>query len=47
MLTYLRTSDLEGDSASAQSTVPKPRLEGGNIFNKKVRADFGPPMRRR
>ena len=47
MLTYLRTSNLEGDTASAQSTVPKPQLDESQLGGKKVRADFGPAMRRR
>ena len=47
MLTYVRTSNLEGDTASAQSTVPKPELDAATLSGRDVRADFGPAMRRR
>jgi predicted acyl esterase len=47
MLTYLRTSNLVGDRASAQSSVPKPKLDSTQLSGHDVRADFGPAMRRR
>jgi predicted acyl esterase len=47
MLTYLRTSNLEGDGASAQGSVPKPHLDSSVTSGHDVKADFGPRMRRR
>jgi hypothetical protein len=46
-LTYLRTANLDGDSASAQASVPKPMLGPAVTSGHDVRADFGPRMRRR
>jgi predicted acyl esterase len=45
LLTRKRTSNLEGEEASAQATVPRPDLSGTDLTGRDVKADFGAPMR--
>jgi predicted acyl esterase len=47
LLSYQRSSDLEGDRAAAQSGVPKPTMQAAWLAGRDVKADFGAPMRRR
>jgi predicted acyl esterase len=47
LLTYARTSNLSGDLAVAQGGVPKPKMDAAWLAGRDVKADFGPPMRRR
>lgn len=45
LLTKKRVSNLDGEEASAQATVPSPTLAEGDLAGREVRADFGRPMR--
>lgn len=46
LLTKLRTSNLEGDEASAQAGVATPTISEDALAGREVKADFGRPMRR-
>ena len=46
LLTRLRTSNLVGEEASAQASVPTPTIDDADLEGRDVKADFGKPMRR-